>query len=593
MSFNTPEELRSFLKHCLDPGEGRSKRTPAQLIAVLPDPWHDDLITHAPHLHALRHRMDVRGEQQKAAHEEYADAVAAWINETDEPGSSAAADWLTVTGLDAAIDAFASVVTHMDVCRLCTFDADSYTLCAEGRSLTDAALAAAANATGTPAAPAPCLHENTADIETVGGRVIIRMCDDCGHRLDVAAFPANPANASHAAHVAARLDGETPDGARSLPILDTFLIAYDAAMIHIGEFSTVWSKLAAHIDRCDECRPDMLRSELCHRGQWLTVAALDAMPDLAAWIAPLPAGQAIDTGDECAHAAWEVTREEPFDGQWQKHRKCADCGTELVPVIEPEPHKGPRKRHSRGIGPAASDQAVNGPETAAEAASPADGPEVVAFVAFRIEARPGVLWCREHGEGWPGLTPLTSEDLPNGGICTWRVNGADECGRDVLAPIAKPAPMPEACRFLGCSRGLNWHSPDCTTPERLLTDDNIANVDDWLDRAGVFAKPYTRPVDGRLDTVGLRIGSNADKVVAYFGDTIVRHPDGTHTVRRAQVEDPHDGPLATRYETSHDMPARCQCRTDKDGDSTGWIRYRGRDGEFVTLPCRDHNTAGQ
>lgn len=52
-------------------------------------------------------------------------------------------------------------------------------------------------------------------------------------------------------------------------------------------------------------------------------------------------------------------------------------------------------------------------------------------VAYRNSDRPGVLLCREHGEGWMGLTPLTSEDLPDGGTCTW--GEPDEtCGRDVL-----------------------------------------------------------------------------------------------------------------------------------------------------------------
>ncbi|MGZ0231157.1 hypothetical protein [Streptomyces sp. CPS1] len=55
------------------------------------------------------------------------------------------------------------------------------------------------------------------------------------------------------------------------------------------------------------------------------------------------------------------------------------------------------------------------------------------IVAYRNSDRPGVLLCRQHGEGWVGLTPLTSEDLPEGGICTW-----NECGADVLAEPERP-----------------------------------------------------------------------------------------------------------------------------------------------------------
>ena len=57
-------------------------------------------------------------------------------------------------------------------------------------------------------------------------------------------------------------------------------------------------------------------------------------------------------------------------------------------------------------------------------------------VAYRNPYRPGVLLCREHGDGWAGLTPLTSEDLPDGGLCTYGdpADPADRCGRDVLIP---------------------------------------------------------------------------------------------------------------------------------------------------------------
>ncbi|MFF6847051.1 hypothetical protein [Streptomyces antimycoticus] len=72
------------------------------------------------------------------------------------------------------------------------------------------------------------------------------------------------------------------------------------------------------------------------------------------------------------------------------------------------------------------------------------------------------------------------------------------------------------------------------TFELPLSRCNITAVDDWLDKAGVFAKGYWEAVGGKLTVTGLRIGSDyKDRIVAKFGDTIVRHADGTHTVRRA------------------------------------------------------------
>lgn len=74
------------------------------------------------------------------------------------------------------------------------------------------------------------------------------------------------------------------------------------------------------------------------------------------------------------------------------------------------------------------------------------------IVAYRDDCRPSVLLCREHGHGWAGMTALTPEDLPDGGICTWGRPGPNECGRDVLTAGVRDAarqatgqPAAEAC----------------------------------------------------------------------------------------------------------------------------------------------------
>jgi len=73
-------------------------------------------------------------------------------------------------------------------------------------------------------------------------------------------------------------------------------------------------------------------------------------------------------------------------------------------------------------------------ETETETETEADGADRI--VAYCNPSGPGVL-CREHGGGRPGLTPLTSEDLPDGGICA-----VSECGVDVLAEEHKPGGAP-------------------------------------------------------------------------------------------------------------------------------------------------------
>ena len=67
-----------------------------------------------------------------------------------------------------------------------------------------------------------------------------------------------------------------------------------------------------------------------------------------------------------------------------------------------------------------------------------------------------------------------------------------------------------------------------------LTVDNLNRFDDWLDKLGIFAKGYWETVDGKLAVTGLRIGSDySDRMVARFGDTIIRRADGSFYVRTA------------------------------------------------------------
>ncbi|MFE7395673.1 hypothetical protein [Streptomyces sp. NPDC057557] len=79
------------------------------------------------------------------------------------------------------------------------------------------------------------------------------------------------------------------------------------------------------------------------------------------------------------------------------------------------------------------------------------------------------------------------------------------------------------------------HTDDCDDTScarcRTLTPSNLYEVDTWLDNAGVFAKQFWENVDGELVITGLRIGHDEHRVVAKFGNTIVRHYDGSHTVR--------------------------------------------------------------
>lgn len=65
-----------------------------------------------------------------------------------------------------------------------------------------------------------------------------------------------------------------------------------------------------------------------------------------------------------------------------------------------------------------------------------------------------------------------------------------------------------------------------------LTERSFNRVAHEIDRLRpwVFTKGYWQTVDKELQVVGLRVGQYPDHVVAYFGDWIIRHPDGRFTV---------------------------------------------------------------
>ena len=94
---------------------------------------------------------------------------------------------------------------------------------------------------------------------------------------------------------------------------------------------------------------------------------------------------------------------------------------------------------------------------------------------------------------------------------------------DVRAECARCAPLVEL-EAQGCR---TWQLTPRSYPR-------VAHEVDQL-RPWVFTKGYWQEVDGKLQVVGLRIGEYPDHVVAYFGDWIVRHPDGRWSVHKAPV----------------------------------------------------------
>lgn len=69
-----------------------------------------------------------------------------------------------------------------------------------------------------------------------------------------------------------------------------------------------------------------------------------------------------------------------------------------------------------------------------------------------------------------------------------------------------------------------------------LTQRNIGRIDDEIDKDGTYAKGYWETVDSKLIVTGLRIGTGPDRLIARFGDWIIRHPSGQWTVHTTGAE---------------------------------------------------------
>lgn len=88
-----------------------------------------------------------------------------------------------------------------------------------------------------------------------------------------------------------------------------------------------------------------------------------------------------------------------------------------------------------------------------------------------------------------------------------------------------------------CAPLVDLEAAGCQTWQ--LTPRNFPTVADEIDRLRpwVFTKGYWQFVDGKNQVVGLRVGQYPSHVVAFWGDWIVRHPDGHFSIHTAPAQD--------------------------------------------------------
>lgn len=123
-----------------------------------------------------------------------------------------------------------------------------------------------------------------------------------------------------------------------------------------------------------------------------------------------------------------------------------------------------------------------------------------------------------------GSTTITMKRCCNG--CGRYLGDVDNRDVDQLGNLTDVRGECQHCRPL-----VEAEAAGCRTWE--ITPRSIARVDDDLDRLDVYAKGYWQEVDGKLAVVGLRVGTGETRVVAMYGDWLIRHPDGSFTVHKA------------------------------------------------------------
>jgi hypothetical protein len=138
------------------------------------------------------------------------------------------------------------------------------------------------------------------------------------------------------------------------------------------------------------------------------------------------------------------------------------------------------------------------------------------------------------------ITTITTKRVCNG--CGEFVGDVTDAEMD-CAIDGRPLPdVRSECEH--CAPVVALEQADCQTWQ--VTPQNIARVANQIDRLRpwFYTKGYWRSVgpEGQLDVVGLRVGEGEGRVVAFWGDWLIRHPDGHYTVHTApKPAEPGDG----------------------------------------------------
>lgn len=175
--------------------------------------------------------------------------------------------------------------------------------------------------------------------------------------------------------------------------------------------------------------------------QRTTVVVVGPAP--AAVSVPPPAPRADAWLDAAAYLETLDPAEAALSGQYAWHNAAAHlrrkagedlfAATPCSPIVACEPGGEPCDTHERLLGHIDGDHELCGPECSGPCVAGEqqnETPEAEAPVVAYRSRDSRSLYCTAHSGELFGLSyePVTAEDLPDGGICTY-----PDCGRDVLA----------------------------------------------------------------------------------------------------------------------------------------------------------------
>lgn len=137
---------------------------------------------------------------------------------------------------------------------------------------------------------------------------------------------------------------------------------------------------------------------------------------------------------------------------------------------------------------------------------------------------PDVITVDEHGRK---TTTIKMKRACNG--CGQHLGDVTEQEMERAVHGLPPRDVRAECQH--CQPLVELEAQGCKTWQ--LTPRNIAAVDDEVDRDGHYAKGYFEWDGDKTVCVGLRIGTGETRIVARYGDHLIRHPDGTWAVHAA------------------------------------------------------------